>query len=541
MGGGGLTTPLEAAKLLAQEAGIPVNDDPPLLTEYGNAQRLVEWHHEDLRYNYDWKQWLVWLEGRWSTNHKGAVMRHAKATVKQMYRDASTRAASAAKEDDAAKRLEMGASADALLKWARRSETRRVLEATISLAESEPGIPVDSMDLDTHDLLFNCLNGTVDLTTGQCKDSARDELLTKMSNVIFDPAAKCPIWLAFLERIMGGDRAIIGYLQRAIGYSLTGLVGEHCLFVLHGTGRNGKSTFLGNFLGMLGDYARKGPTDLLLAKKGEAHPTERSVLYGTRFVACIETEEGRRMDENMVKELTGGDMVSTRRMRENFWDFNPKHHLWLGTNHKPNVRGTDLAIWSRLRLIPFVVTIPYPERDKDLPDKLKQEWPGIFNWALQGCLEWQKHGLQEPQGVLQATDSYKEEMDVLGSFLTDSVISDPSAKVRSSDLYAAYTQWAKVSGERTIAKRAFGLALEERAYKQARGANGVRLWRGLQLIGQTETPSEQGSLTSDVSDASDIGSYITEPQGTLQGLDTGTSVTSVPASPTWIPPWKETT
>lgn len=536
-----MTTPLEAAKLLAQEAGIPVNDDPPLLTEYGNAQRLVEWHHEDLRYNYDWKQWLVWLEGRWSTNHKGAVMRHAKATVKQMYRDASTRAASAAKEDDAAKRLEMGASADALLKWARRSETRRVLEATISLAESEPGIPVDSMDLDTHDLLFNCLNGTVDLTTGQCKDSARDELLTKMSNVIFDPAAKCPIWLAFLERIMGGDRAIIGYLQRAIGYSLTGLVGEHCLFVLHGTGRNGKSTFLGNFLGMLGDYARKGPTDLLLAKKGEAHPTERSVLYGTRFVACIETEEGRRMDENMVKELTGGDMVSTRRMRENFWDFNPKHHLWLGTNHKPNVRGTDLAIWSRLRLIPFVVTIPYPERDKDLPDKLKQEWPGIFNWALQGCLEWQKHGLQEPQGVLQATDSYKEEMDVLGSFLTDSVISDPSAKVRSSDLYAAYTQWAKVSGERTIAKRAFGLALEERAYKQARGANGVRLWRGLQLIGQTETPSEQGSLTSDVSDASDIGSYITEPQGTLQGLDTGTSVTSVPASPTWIPPWKETT
>ena len=523
-------SPLDAAKYLAKEADIPVNGAQPLFTEYGNAQRLVEWHKDDLHYNYDWKGWIVYMDGVWSSKHQGAVMRHAKATVKQMYRDASTLAANAAKEEDDLKRVEMATASDALLKWAKQSESRKTLEATIALAESEPGIPIESKHLDTHHMLFNCKNGTIDLTTGELREHSRKDLLTKIAEVSYDADAKCPQWLTFLDRIMGGDAGLIGYLQRAMGYSLTGVDTEHCLFVLHGTGRNGKSTFLGTFMDLMGDYARKGPSDLLLSKKNESHPTERSILHGTRFVPCIETEEGRRMDENMVKELTGGDVVSTRRMREDFWDFKPTHHLWLGTNHKPNVRGTDIAIWSRLRLVPFIVTIPLSERDKDLAEKLKLEWPGILNWAIEGCLEWQRNGLQEPPGVIRATDSYQKEQDILGTFLTDSVVADPEAKVKASDLYEAYTTWAKASGERTIAKRAFGLALEERAYTQARGAGGTRLWRGLKLIGQTEMPAEQSSFDSDTSDASDTGSPLTPLRDEAQRGYPGSNVTSVPTS-----------
>ena len=514
-----MTSPLDAAKYLANEAGIPVNGNRPLLTEYGNAQRLVEWHQDDLHYNYRWKKWLVWLEGYWSTNHQGEVMRRAKATVKQMYHDAGDLAVAASSlDDDETKRKEMAATSEAMLKWARQSESRRILEATIALAESEPGIPVDPKDLDTHPFLLNCRNGTLDLSSGELRDHSQADLLTKMADVEYDPDAQCPLWMAFLERIMGGNQALITFLQRAVGYALTGVTGEHCLFVLYGSGRNGKTTFLGTFLDMLGDYARKGPSDLLLLKKGETHPTERSVLNGVRFVPCIETEEGRRMDETMVKELTGGDVVSTRRMREDFWEFKPVHHLFLGTNHKPTIKGTDLAIWSRVRLIPFKVTIPPRERDKDLPDKLKEEWPGIFNWAVQGCLAWQQHGLEEPPEVWQATAEYRDEMDVLGAFIGEQCVNDDGTRVTATLLYDSYTKWTTANGERSLRKRDFGLRLEERGYQPARGSKGVRLWRGIRLLEQGEEPPIQSILFDDEEgQKGDVGDVTQIQQGTFSG------------------------
>jgi putative DNA primase/helicase len=509
-----MTSDYDAAKYLANEAGISVNGHQPLLTEYGNAQRLVEWHREDLRYNYDWRKWLVWLETHWTTNGQGEIMRRAKATVKQMYEMAGEMATAASLEQEEGRRTELGRLAEASLKWARQSESRRILEATIALAESEPGIPVNASELDANPWFINCPNGILDLQTAALEGHTREALLTKITNVPYDPDAQCPQWLTFLERIMNGNQQLITFLQRAMGYALTGQTGEHCLFVLYGSGRNGKSTFLGTFLDMLGDYARKGPSDLLLLKKGEAHPTERSVLHGVRFVPCIETEEGRRMDETMVKELTGGDKVSTRRMREDFWEFKPVHHLFLGTNHKPTIKGTDLAIWSRIRLIPFKVTIPLQDRDTNLPDKLKEEWPGIFAWAVQGCLDWQRDGLGEPVEVWRATQEYRTEMDVLGAFIDDQCVVEDDTRATSTALYDSYLTWGKNVGERTLRKQEFGIRLEERGFIPARGAKGVRIWKGIRLLQQGEEPPMQAELLrtekGDVGDVGDIDSRMNE-------------------------------
>ncbi len=492
-----MVTDFDAYKRMANEAGISLNGDTPLLTEYGNAQRLVEWHGEELRYSYLWHKWLVWVGTHWSAKSDGEAMRRAKQTVKQMYEQAGAVSVAASQEPDDTRRKELAGYAEGLLKWARQSESRRILEATMALAESEPGMAVEGEDLDVDPWLINCPNGTLDLRSVTLKEHDPKDLLTKITRVPYSPNAQCPTWIAFLERIMGGNQALITFLQRAIGYSITGHVGEHCLFVLHGTGRNGKSTFLNTFLDMMGDYGRKGPGELLLQKRGETHPTERSILFGARFVPCIETEEGRRMDETMVKELTGGDKVSTRRMRENHWEFDPTHHLWMGTNHKPTIKGTDLGIWSRVRLVPFRVTIPRQDRDTTLMEKLQREWPGIFAWAVQGCRDWQENGLQEPPEVWQATTEYRDEMDVLGAFIEDRCVEEEGTRSTATVLYDAYQLWAKDSGERVLPKRNFGQRLEERGYLAGKGAKGIRLWRGLRLLEQGEEPPHQGELLND--------------------------------------------
>lgn len=248
----------------------------------------------------------------------------------------------------------------------------------VSLARSEPGVPVRPDELDQDPWLLNILNGTIDLRNGELGPHDPDHMITKLAPVGYDPTASCPLWLQFLDKIMDGNEGLIQFLKRAIGYSLTGIIREHVLFVCHGDGRNGKSTFLETILGLLGDYSRKAPPSLLMLKRGKAHPTERAMLYGSRFVPAIESAEDNKFEEAIVKELTGGDTISARRMREDFWDFSPTHHLWLATNHKPVITGTDSGIWSRIALIPFSITIPEQERDTTLAETLQAEWPGIL-------------------------------------------------------------------------------------------------------------------------------------------------------------------
>ena len=480
-----------------QRANVPKDDRTPVpmrhATDLGNGERLFDQHGTDLRYCHPWTKWSVWDGYHWQVDNTAEVHRRAQHVIRNIYEEAANLARQASEELGDERRKEMATHAESLSVWARKSEFRPRIEAMIQIAESQLSIPVLPEELDANPWLLNVLNGTIDLQTGKMREHRREDLITKLAPVEYDPEAKCPRFDAFLERVMDGDRERIDYLQRAVGYTLTGIIREHLLFVLWGLGRNGKSVFIEAILGMLGDYGRKAPPDLLMVKKGEVHPTERAVLHGARFVPVVETGEGRWLHEVTVKELTGSDTISARRMREDFWEFEPTHHLWMATNHKPTIKGTDEGIWSRISLVNFNVFIPEAERDRSLGEKLKAEWSGILAWAVRGCLAWQRDGLQEPTAVKEATARYRSDMDVLGDFIEEKCVEFPEAWAKVSELYKAYDTWAKASGEKALNKKDFGTRLGERGFESKRGAQGAWLRRGVGLLGEDEPP-QQGEL-----------------------------------------------
>jgi putative DNA primase/helicase len=337
------------------------------LTDLGNSGRFVADHGLDLRYCYPWGVWIIWTGQRWLVDESGEIHRRAKQTVKRMYSDA------AALPDDEARK--------ALAKHAMRSEAENRIQAMISLAKSE--VPVMPQDLDASAWLFNTKNGTIDLRTGELRPHRREDLITKIAPVDYAPGAFAPLWTATLERVLPSPE-LRGFFKKLCGYALSGDSSEHLLPVLYGTGANGKSTVLNTLLAIAGDYGMQAAPDLLVAKKG-GHPTELADLFGMRLVASIEVEDGRKLAEGLVKQLTGGDRVKARRMRENFWEFEPTHTVFMAVNHKPIVKGTDLGIWRRIRLIPFTETIAPADQDKQLPEKLRAELPGVLAWAVEGC------------------------------------------------------------------------------------------------------------------------------------------------------------
>ena len=451
------------------------------LTDVGNAKRLVRRHGNYFRYCYLWGKVLVWDGMRWKPDDTGEVYRKAKDTVASIYTEASSLAAEASNEEDEAHRAKKAEIAEALLKWAKQTEARTKIEAMVALAESEPGIPVTPDQLDTNPWLLNVLNGTINLWTGQLRDHRREDLITNLAPVEYDPIATCPTWEAFLCQIMAGNKNLIDFLQRAVGYALTGDVSEQVIFFLYGIGANGKSTLLNIFMSLLGDYAMKATSDLLMVKKGEAHPTERADLFGRRFVAAIETEQGKRLAETFVKEATGGDPIRARRMREDFWQFDPTHKIFLATNHKPEIRGTDYAIWRRIRLIPFDVTIPDEEQDKKLSEKLRAEAPGILGWAVRGCLAWQRDGLGIPEEVKEATLNYRNEMDILANFLNDCCVIEPSAQAGATPLFKTYQKWCGRKDEDAITQKKFGTWLGDKGFSRTT-MDGRKFWRGVGLL-----------------------------------------------------------
>lgn len=459
------------------EAGMPAADETPRddgpvasfpLTDMGNAQRLVAQFGHGLRYCHAWGKWLVWDGRRWKIDETGGVVRCAKETVRAIFEEAAT-----CEHDEQAK---------ALAKYALKSQAEARIKAMIGLAESEPGIPVTPDQLDASPWLLCVVNGVVDLRTGELRDHARDDLITKWAPVVYDPSATCPTWLAFLDRIMDGSEHLLTFLRRVAGYSLTGSTAERALFFLYGVGANGKSTFLETLRATLGDYAMRTPTETLLARPEGSIPNDVARLKGARFVAASEAEEGKRLAEALVKALTGGDTISARFMRGEWFDFRPEFKLWLATNHKPIIRGTDKGIWDRIRLIPFEVRIPEAEQDKSLPTKLLSELEGILAWAIRGCLEWQREGLSIPDEVKSATDAYRTEMDTLAAFLNDRCILGLDEHVSAKALYEAYKAWCEASGERPVTQRMLGTRLREREFQSRRaGANGGYVWSGLGL------------------------------------------------------------
>jgi putative DNA primase/helicase len=278
---------------------------------------------------------------------------------------------------------------------------------------------------------------------------------------------------------MDGDEDLVTYLQRAVGYSLTGDTREQVLFFLHGSGANGKSTFLETVLTMLGDYGCQAVPELLMVRKSEPHPCERADLFGRRLVSCVEVEEGKRLAETLLKQFTGSDRIRARWQHENFFEFRPVHTLWLAANHKPVVRGTDHAIWRRIKLVPFNVTFDDERKDPTLPQKLREELPGILNWAVKGCLDWQRGGLAEPDAVRMATAEYRSEMDTVGQFLQERCVIGRDLRIAAKQLYAAFVTWCAESQERPMNQHVFGRRMRDKGFESGRSGTGATVYHGL--------------------------------------------------------------
>ncbi len=443
------------------------------LTDVGNAERFAAHVGRDLRYVHLSDTWFIWTGRRWQKDDTGAALRHALATIR-----ATAHQADALDEEKERTRL---------FRHALKSEAASRIHSMLRLATSL--LPVTPDQLDRNLWLLNCTNGTLDLRTGELRPHDRDDLLTRLAPVAYDPEAPCPRWEGFLQQVMDGNEALIGFLQRAVGYSLSGSTAEQVLFLLHGVGANGKSTFIETIRAVLGDYATQADFTTFLRQQGEGIRNDVARLVGARFVSAVEAEGGRPLAEAMVKQLTGGDTVTARFLFKEFFEFTPVFKLWLAANSRPTVSGTDNGIWRRIRLVPFTVTIPPEERDRDLVRKLAEELPGVLAWAVRGCLRWQAEGLGVPPEVEAATEAYRDEMDVLGGFLTDCCVLREGIQVTSAELYAAYLTWCEVNGERPVTRRKMGLRLSERGFERKRGTAGVHCWRGVGLRARSSDES----------------------------------------------------
>lgn len=445
-------------------------------TQLGNSERLIDQFGSSIRYCYPWKSWLTWDGRRWQRDSLGQVTAWAKEVVRNIYLEAR----------DAAMRQQR----NALGQWARRSEAAAQINAMIDLARS--AVPVDPTEFDASPWLLNVRNGTVDLRTGLLQEHRQSDNLTKIVDLDYDPDAQCPRWEAFLERVLP-DPDVRAFFQRAAGYSASGSARERKLIIPHGPGRNGKSVALQTLKNVLGEYAISAPSETFMAKRDGTTPNDIASLLGARFVFASETNEGHRLDESVIKKLTGGEEISARFLYAEWFSFLPTFTPWLATNHRPVIRGSDHAIWDRIALVPFNVRIPDEEQDADLLDKLKLEYPGILAWVLRGVRAWLDQGLGLPEAVSTATGAYRAEMDALGLFLSERCIDDPDPRtgwVTTGVLYGAYTKWCEDSGERAVPKRALGMRLQERGYEPTRvGSQQARGWLGLRLLSDTEDMS----------------------------------------------------
>ncbi|MCI0621591.1 MAG: phage/plasmid primase, P4 family [Acidobacteria bacterium] len=440
------------------------------LTDYGNAERLVHQYGERLRYVHAWKKWLVWDNIRWVADQDAEVMRLAKETVRQIYAEASN-----------CQRL---LDREAIAKHAVKSEAEGRLSAIICLAESERAIAIVPDLLDTHSMLLNCRNGTLDLATGQLSQHRKEDLITKAVSVSYDPKALCPTWERLLDEIMAGNGALIDFLQRALGYTLTGSIEEQCLFVFYGDGANGKSTVLETKRALLGPYAGNLPIEALLVTEKKSYSgqpnNDIAALKGTRFVTATECNEGQDLNVALIKQLTGGEPITARFLYGEFFTYRPEFKLFMATNHKPIIRGTDYGAWRRIYLVPFNVTIPAERQDKHLPEKLKTELPGILAWSVRGCQEWRRHGLCPPDEVVAATKNYRSEMDIVGRFVSERCILQATLETPASNLFRAFQAWCAETGERVITQQMFGRQLSKRGL-QSRPTRSGNSWGGIGL------------------------------------------------------------
>jgi P4 family phage/plasmid primase-like protien len=467
-------------------AATPVPAPPRLPvhnTELGNAQRFAAAQADIARYAYASKGWFVWTSKVWQEDDGSLVARAMKSISK-------TIVAEAAQITDEEKNK-------AHHKWGLRSESRATIANSLFLAQSEEGLTIklERFDDEATDFKFNTIGKTLDLQDNRSYDPLREDYITKTSPAVYDKEAKCPRFISFLEEVLP-DPEVRAYIQRAAGLSLTGFTGEHALFLLYGTGRNGKSSLVDTLRYVLGDYATQSDWSSFTESKNGGGGVNNDIarLRGARFVSASESAANAKMAEGTIKNVTGGEAIQARFLYQEFFEFVPKFKLWLTTNHKPRIVGTDPAIWSRVNLINFGVQVPVEKRDKQLGQKLRAEASGILNWMLEGYRMWEQQGLNPPEAVKAATEQYRQDSDTISRFIDDkcSVSAQPGDEdftVPVARLYDEYKRWIDESGEMfTLTIKQFKDALESRGFVYKRTMT-ERRWVGISLNFQSCPPS----------------------------------------------------
>lgn len=453
-------------------------DDP--FSDTSNMGRLVRLYGHAFRYDTSSKTWLIWDGRRWLKDNRVVIENWAKRTIRHMYYEAYM-------EESKAQRTAIGAAA-------LKSESAGRIKAMVELCKSEETIAVNANDLDRGDWLLNCDNCTVDLNVHNWNEDGCPsvyehnpaDLITKCIPIAYDPAAECPVWCNFLMDVMNDDVELVHFLQRAIAYSLTGSDREQCLFFLWGTGSNGKSTFINTLRDLFGDYGKNTQPDAFMRKGGDSVRDDIARLRGARLVTATETDEGQRMAENLIKQLTGGDVMTARHLYGEHFEFKPTFKIWIAGNHKPVIKGSDHGVWRRIMLIPFIIKIEGHKKDKDLPLKLKDEMPGILNWALEGLKMWVEFGIDPPTKVMDATKAYRDEMDHLGTFIAEVMAQNKGARALIGDTYIEYEKWCDANGEYAMSKRDLTRKMQERGFTKVK--SGGWFWQDIEILTNSQKP-----------------------------------------------------
>nr|WP_303248726.1 phage/plasmid primase, P4 family [uncultured Ruminococcus sp.] len=428
--------------------------------DMGNAERFVDLFGENVRYCYTEKKWYFYNSMRWSVDNLGVILRMADKCVEAMKAEAKLYL-----QADEESGGDMAKAFEKHMKSSRSNKSKKAM-----LNEIEHHLPILPIQMDRYKMALNTPSGIINLKNGDVKAHNPEYYFTKITSVDCADAADCPRWLAFLDDIFAGDKDLIRYIQKAVGYSLTGSTAEQCAFFLYGTGRNGKSTFIDVIRDVFGDYAANIQPETIMVKSSQSNAINSDIarLKGARLVTSVEPNEGVRLNEGLLKQLTGDDTVTARKLYSEEFEFKPEFKLWMATNHKPIIRGTDTGIWRRIHMIPFNVQIPEDKVDKNLTHKLKAEMTAIFKWCIDGCLMWQREGLQMPAAVLKSVREYRREMDVISAFIEDKCTLEGT--VQASMLYAAYASWADSNNEYCMSNTKFSTELAKR-FEKIKGRN----------------------------------------------------------------------
>lgn len=437
-------------------------------TDLWNSENFFQKYKGQLLFCKIWNSWLIYQEGRWQRDDKNEAQELGKKVIMGYYRQVSEMI-----DDQAIK---------SLAKQALRSQSQRAIKAMIELATSSMAVVPKYFDKNI--FILNLKNGTMDLQTMEFKEHKASDMLMKITGVNYQPRAECPKWKAFLNKIFEGNSDLINYMQTALGYSLTGDIGEQCWFILYGIGANGKTTFMNVVQAILGDYAINSPFETFLSKGkfGGGIPNDLARMKGARFVSASEAGENRRFNEELLKNLMGSEKVTARFLRQEYFSFAPECKVWLASNYKPLVKQLSSGFWRKVRLVNFKMIIPEEERILNYDKILLEEKEGIFNWMLEGCKRWKEEKLKTPEEVIQATAQYRSSMDILAEFFNECCNENRQAKTTTKELYKKYDDWCKENKEEPIKSRVFGRRLEERGYRAIRiGGKGDRGWGGIEL------------------------------------------------------------